>query len=151
MGRVCLLLCCTVWIVATASSSLRADREPGQAQTPTAAPAPATASSAQAAANPAASSDQALIQKYCITCHNARAKTGGLSLEGANLADAAAHAELWEKVAMKLRGGMMPPQGMPRPDAATLDAFATTIEKTIDERALRSPDPGHKPVHRLNR
>ena len=52
---------------------------------------------------------------------------------------------------MKLRGGMMPPQGMPRPDAATLDAFATTIEKTIDDRALRSPDPGHKPVHRLNR
>ena len=45
----------------------------------------------------------------------------------------------------------MPPQGMPRPDAATLDAFATTIEKTIDDRALRSPDPGHKPVHRLNR
>jgi len=52
---------------------------------------------------------------------------------------------------MKLRGGMMPPQGMPRPDPATLEAFAATIEKTIDDRALRSPDPGHKPVHRLNR
>jgi Protein of unknown function (DUF1592)/Protein of unknown function (DUF1588)/Protein of unknown function (DUF1587)/Protein of unknown function (DUF1585)/Protein of unknown function (DUF1595) len=52
---------------------------------------------------------------------------------------------------MKVRGGMMPPQGMPRPDAATLEAFAATVEKTIDDRALRSPDPGHKPVHRLNR
>ncbi len=117
-------------------------------QAATAAPAQV---SAPAAATPALAADQALVQKYCITCHNARAKTGGLSLEGANPAEAASHAELWEKVAMKLRGGMMPPQGMPRPDAATLEAFATTIEKTIDDRALRSPDPGHKPVHRLNR
>jgi len=147
MGRVCLLVCSIVWILAAASSGLRAT--PGSAsQTPTAAPVqvaqPANGSQAP-------STDQALVQKYCITCHNTRAKTGGLSLEGASPADAGTHAELWEKVAMKLRGGMMPPQGMPRPDAQTLDGFATTIEKTIDDRALRSPDPGHKPVHRLNR
>ena len=147
MGRVCLLVCSTVWILAAASSGLRAN--PGSAsQASPAAPAQASPS---ATTSPAPATDQALIQKYCVTCHNARAKTGGLSLDGANPADAAAHAELWEKVAMKLRGGMMPPQGMPRPDAATLDAFATTIERTIDDRALRSPDPGHKPVHRLNR
>jgi hypothetical protein len=147
MGRVCLLVCSTVWILAAASSGLRANPgTPGQVSAP--APAPPTQS---APASPATSTDQALVQKYCLTCHNARAKTGGLSLDGANPADAAAHAELWEKVAMKLRGGMMPPQGMPRPDGATLDAFAATIEKTIDDRALRSPDPGHKPVHRLNR
>jgi hypothetical protein len=146
MARVCLLVCCTVWVLAAASSSLRADRGAEGSQTPSAAPAakPASAPSLQAA-------DQGLIQKYCITCHNARAKTAGLSLEGANPAEAAAHAELWEKVAMKVRGGMMPPQGMPRPDAATLEAFATAIEKTVDDSALRSPDPGHKPVHRLNR
>ena len=148
MGRVCLLACCTVWVLAAASSSLRADHGSAESQTPTAAPAQAT----QAAATvQTPASDQALIQKYCITCHSARAKTGGLSLEGANPAEAASHADLWEKVAMKLRGGMMPPQGMPRPDPATLEAFAATIEKTIDDRALRSPDPGHKPVHRLNR
>lgn len=147
MGRVCLLVCSTVWILAAASSGLRANPGPANQAAPA-----APAQIAQPAANsPAASTDQALVQKYCITCHNTRAKTGGLSLEGANPADAGTHAELWEKVAMKLRGGMMPPQGMPRPDAATLDAFATTIEKTIDDRALRSPDPGHKPVHRLNR
>ena len=148
MGRVCLLVCCVVWVVAAASSSLQADPASAQSQTPTAAPASVTQPTAPA--TPAVA-DQGLIQKYCITCHNARAKTAGLSLEGANPADAAAHAELWEKVAMKLRGGMMPPQGMPRPDVATLEAFAGTIEKTIDDRALRSPDPGHKPVHRLNR
>ena len=67
-------------------------------------------------------------------------------------AEAPAHAEIWEKVAVKLRGGMMPPQGMPRPDAATLDAFVTALEKTLDRPArCASPDPGHKPVHRLNR
>ena len=141
-------MCCTVWVLAAASGSLRADREPSQAQTATPTPAPVTQA---ATTTQAPASDQALVQKYCITCHNARAKTGGLSLEDASPADAATHAELWEKVAMKLRGGMMPPQGMPRPDPATLEAFATTIEKRIDERALRSPDPGHKPVHRLNR
>jgi cytochrome c551/c552 len=136
--RKALLVCVAFWILAAASSSLRADR----AQTP-----PPSASAP--AATPSA--EQALVQKYCVTCHNSRAKTGGLSLEGMNPADAASHAEVWEKAAMKLRGGMMPPQGMPRPDEAVLRSFAASLEKTIDERALRSPDPGHKPVHRLNR
>src|SRR5262245_52646988 len=151
MGRVCLLVCCVVWGLAAASSGLHADPAAPQSQTPTVASAPVTQPAPTAPTAAPAAADQALIQKYCITCHNARAKTGGLSLDGADPAEAATHAELWEKVATKLRGGMMPPQGMPRPDAATLEAFAGTIEKTIDDRALRSPDPGHKPVHRLNR
>jgi cytochrome c551/c552 len=149
MGRVCLLACCTAWVLAAASSGLRADRTSTESRAPAAAPAALT--QAAATGSTAAASDQALVQKYCVTCHSNRAKTAGLSLESENPADAAAHAELWEKVAMKLRGGMMPPQGMPRPDAGTLEAFASRIEKTIDDRALRSPDPGHKPVHRLNR
>ena len=149
MGRVCLLVCSIVWVLTAASSGLQAD--PGSAASQAAASASAQVTQPTPASSAATSPDHALIQKYCITCHNARAKTGGLSLEEANPAEAASHAELWEKVAMKLRGGMMPPQGMPRPDAATLEAFASTIEKTIDDRALRSPDPGHKPIHRLNR
>jgi hypothetical protein len=100
---------------------------------------------------PAAATDQALVQKYCLTCHNARVRTGGLTLEGMDPSDAAAHTELWEKVALKLRGGMMPPQGTPRPDEAALEGFATRLERTLDARALKDPDPGHKPVHRLNR
>jgi cytochrome c551/c552 len=95
--------------------------------------------------------DAALVQKYCLTCHSARVKTGGLSLEGMNPADAAAHAEVWEKVVMKLRGGMMPPQGMPRPDEATLEAFAVSLEQTLDRAAQGTTKPGYKPVHRLNR
>jgi hypothetical protein len=104
-----------------------------------------------ASPNEPALPDQALVQKYCLTCHSARTKTGGLSLEGMNPADAAAHAEVWEKVVMKLRGGMMPPQGMPRPDEATLEAFAVSLEQTLDRAAQSAMRPGYKPVHRLNR
>jgi hypothetical protein len=78
-------------------------------------------------------------------------KTGGLSLEALNPAEAAAHADVWEKVVMKLRGGMMPPQGMPRPDEATLEAFAVSLEQTLDRAAQGTTRPGYKPVHRLNR
>jgi Protein of unknown function (DUF1592)/Protein of unknown function (DUF1588)/Protein of unknown function (DUF1587)/Protein of unknown function (DUF1595)/Protein of unknown function (DUF1585) len=95
--------------------------------------------------------DPALVQKYCLTCHSARVKTGGLSLEGMNPAEAAAHADVWEKVVMKLRGGMMPPQGMPRPDEPTLEAFAVALEETLDRGAQGQVRPGYKPVHRLNR
>jgi hypothetical protein len=76
---------------------------------------------------------------------------GGLSLEGLDPTATASHSDVWEKVAMKLRAGMMPPVGMPRPDEATLQGFAATLEQRIDAQALRSPDPGHKPIHRLNR
>jgi hypothetical protein len=86
-----------------------------------------------------------------VSCHNDRAKTGGVSFDGLDPAQATAHAEIWERALLKLRGGMMPPQGMPRPDAATLDAFITSLESTIDAGTLKNPDPGHKPVHRLNR
>jgi mono/diheme cytochrome c family protein len=100
---------------------------------------------------PAAVTDQALVQKYCITCHNDRAKTGGLSLQGLDPALPSAHADLWEKVAQKLRGGMMPPQNMPRPDEATIEGLATRLELALNAHAAKTADPGHKPVHRLNR
>ena len=117
---------------------------------PTASQAPApTARPTLAVAAP--EPDAALVQKYCVTCHNARAKTGGLSLDGMTPADAGAHAEIWEKVARKIRGGMMPPQGMPRPDETTLDGFATALEGKLDAQARQHPDPGFKAVHRLNR
>jgi hypothetical protein len=99
----------------------------------------------------AALPDQALVQKYCTTCHNDRAKTGGVSFEGVSVAEAGAHSEIWEKALVKLRGGMMPPQGMPRPDAAAMDTFIVALENTLDAQARKSPDPGFKPVHRLNR
>jgi mono/diheme cytochrome c family protein len=148
MRRACVLLAAAA-LIATASSNLRADRSAAQA------PAPA---SARASVSPAAPSQQVsalnqrqLVQQYCVTCHSERAKTGGLVLENLDPQDTAATAEIWEKVVRKVRGGMMPPQGMPRPDAATLETFATSLESSLDQQALRQPNPGHKPVHRLNR
>jgi hypothetical protein len=92
-----------------------------------------------------------MVKQYCLTCHSEKLKTGGLSLEGLNPADAGAHPDVWEKVVLKLRGGMMPPQGMPRPDQPTLERFTASLEQTLNRAALASADPGHKPVHRLNR
>jgi hypothetical protein len=130
---------CACGVVALASLSLRAGQPAARPQVP------------QPAARVTPQSDQALVTQYCVTCHNARALTGGLSLEGLDPAAAASHSDVWEKVIMKLRGGMMPPVGMPRPDKATLQTFVTSLETRIDRQALTSPDPGHKPIHRLNR
>jgi cytochrome c5 len=132
-----------------ASISVVAEREQAQ-------PRPAAAASAAQAPRPSAAStsalpDQALVQKYCSSCHNDRAKTGGISFDGVTVADAGKHSEIWEKALVKLRGGMMPPQGMPRPDDATMNAFIVSLENTLDTQARRNPDPGFKPVHRLNR
>src|SRR6266849_8686593 len=84
----------------------------------------------------AATPQRALLDKYCATCHNEKLKTGGLSLQAADVADPPADAQTWEKVVRKLRVGAMPPQGMPRPDKPLLDGFATYLETSIDQAAL---------------
>jgi mono/diheme cytochrome c family protein len=109
---------------------------------------PAAPVAARAAAEPDV---RALLTKYCVTCHNQRAKTGGLSLEGLDPADAAAHADVLEKIVRKVRVGMMPPAGMPRPEAAASKAFVTSLETTLDRAASAQPNVGRPMVHRLNR
>ena len=112
-----------------------------------------TPGSAQApvAASLASSPHAAVVTMYCVTCHNDRARTGELSLEHTDLANVAGSAAMWEKAIRKVRAGMMPPVGAPRPDAATLDAFATYLETSIDRAAAASPRPGRTALHRLNR
>ena len=92
------------------------------------------------------------IQKYCVTCHNDRLKTAGLSLAGLDVEHPSANAETWEKVIRKLRTSAMPPPTAPRPDAATYNALASHLETSIDRDALASPRPGKLAlVHRLSR
>ena len=93
----------------------------------------------------------AVIEKYCVTCHNDKARTGGLSLQGADLSAAPARAEIWEKVIRKIRTGSMPPLGMPKPDAAALDGLASYLETSLDRAAAKNPNPGRATMHRLNR
>jgi hypothetical protein len=92
-----------------------------------------------------------LLDRYCVSCHNDRLKTGGLSLEKLNLADAQGNAPVLEAVVRKLRSGLMPPEGLPRPDQATLDSFVTTLEAALDRTAAARVNPGRVVSHRLNR
>ena len=110
-----------------------------------------TAVLAARAQQPAASGQRALLDKYCVTCHNQRAKTAGLMLDGLDLGRIGEGAEAWEKVVRKLRGGMMPPLGLPRPDKATLDSFTSWLETSLDRAAAAQPNPGRAALHRLNR
>ncbi|HVQ14483.1 MAG TPA: DUF1587 domain-containing protein, partial [Vicinamibacterales bacterium] len=95
---------------------------------------------------------RALVDQYCITCHNQRLRTAGLALDTLDAAHPGADAEVWERVIGKLRAQSMPPPGRPRPDAATYRAAATTIEREIDRAWAEHPRPGRiGAVHRLNR
>ena len=94
---------------------------------------------------------RALLDRYCVTCHNVRLQTAGLTLDTVDVTDTAAHAEVLEKVVRKLRAGQMPPVGRPRPTPEAIDAFATALETALDRAAAAAPNPGRLPVHRLNR
>jgi len=104
----------------------------------------------RAAAPPA--NPEAVLTRYCVTCHNERLKTAGFVIDPAQLALAGDHADSWEKVVKKLRTSAMPPAGAPRPDEATYDALASAIESTIDRAAAARPKVGTLPLaHRLSR
>ncbi|HEY3826753.1 MAG TPA: DUF1592 domain-containing protein [Bryobacteraceae bacterium] len=94
---------------------------------------------------------QAVLNQYCLTCHNQKLKTGGLELDKLDLNHAGANAETWEKVVRKVRAGMMPPAGARRPDRKTLDGFAASVEGQLDRAAAANPNPGRAPLHRMNR
>lgn len=102
---------------------------------------------AQAQADPLA-----VLNRYCVACHNSSAKAGGLTLEGLDLARVHETLGTWEKVRGKMRSRAMPPAGMPHPDEATYEAVAAVIEQALDREAAMNPNPGRTPaMHRLNR
>jgi hypothetical protein len=115
--------------------------------------APATAAPAAATPSPSATSPHsALIGKYCVTCHNARMKAGGLMLDAMDVANVQENAESWEKVVRKLRAGLMPPAGMPRPGPPAAGELVEYLEQSLDQLAAASPNPGRtEALHRLNR
>jgi hypothetical protein len=102
-------------------------------------------------AAPSAEQQFAMVDRYCTECHNGAELAGGLSLEGLEPSRIHAQAEIWEKVVRKLRGGLMPPPGGPRPQAAEIDGFVRFMEASIDTAAASQPTPGYVPLHRLNR
>ena len=117
------------------------------------------ASSRVAAASPqpvssarsSASEVRALLDRYCVTCHNQRLKTAGLELDRLDPGLVGEHADTWEKVVRRLRTGSMPPAGSRRPDQAGYATLTDALESALDAAATRAPNPGRPSVHRLNR
>ena len=119
-----------------------------------AAPQARSAVSPQAPAASAAAAEpapRAVLQQYCIGCHNQRAKVGGLALDSLDMAHVGANADVWEQVVRKLRTGAMPPAGRPRPDKAVSTDVVMWLETELDRAALEHPNPGRPTLHRLNR
>ena len=107
--------------------------------------------STASAATDDAAQYRAVLDQYCVSCHNDRVKTGGLSLQTVDLAQAPANADVLEKVIRKVHGGMMPPAGLPLPDKAVADGLVTWLRSTLDQAAEAHPYPGRPLLQRLNR
>ena len=91
------------------------------------------------------------LNRYCVTCHNDKLRTGGISLETLDTTKVVDATPSWEKVIGRLRAGTMPPARLPSPGQPTLAAVAGWLETTIDTRAAANPAPGRPASHRLNR
>ena len=117
------------------------------------APAVATAPPSVVAESAEAAEYGALLDRYCITCHNGRLRTAGLNLDDVEVdaAHVAADPELWEKVVQKLRSRTMPPARRPRPDDDAYRAFASWLETSLDRAADEGLNPGRPQLHRMNR
>src|SRR5438270_276305 len=89
----------------------------------------------QPAPAPQVSAQQALVNQYCVTCHNERLKTGGVMFDKMDINYVGADAETWEKAVVQLRARAMPPVGRPRPDKDTYDGFRIWLENALDSAA----------------
>lgn len=97
----------------------------------------------------AAHSQETLVDRYCIGCHNQEDWAGSLTLDDLDLGQAAHDAEIWEKVLRKLQAGMMPPVGEPRPSPQEVSGFVGTLITELDTGA--APHIATPALHRLNR
>jgi len=133
-----------VWVVGLAVAVVSAQSGP-----PGGTPRPAAATPVASASTADPAGQRAIVNQYCVPCHNARLKTAGLLLDQVDLDRLGDHQEIGEKVVRKLRAGLMPPTGNRRPDAATMESLIRGIEATLDRAAApHFPPPG---LHRLNR
>src|SRR5215471_2440516 len=119
-------------------------------QRPAAPPATAVKTATPPSAAPVnGAAAQKLLDQYCVNCHNEDDKVANLTVEGLDTSHVSKDAQTWEKIIRKVRAGMMPPAGNPRPDRASIIAFTTWAENEIDKNAAPfTPSPG---LHRLNR
>jgi mono/diheme cytochrome c family protein len=112
---------------------------------------PLAAQTAKAGTAPKATEYRALLDQYCVTCHNDKTKIDNFSLQREDINAVGDHPEVWERVIRKLRAGMMPPPGLPRPPLAKYEGLRDWLETQIDTKAAAHPNPGSVVLHRLNR
>src|SRR5262249_21720000 len=91
----------------------------------------------------AGSEYRVFLDRYCVTCHNDRLYTAGLTLSSADPTNVAGSAALWEKIVGKLQTGAMPPAGAPRPDRASYDSVTKFVQAELDRAAQAKPQAGH--------
>ncbi len=102
--------------------------------------------------DPQATAARQLLHKYCSDCHNDIDLAGEMSLEGKDFAHVGPDAKTWEHVVRKLKAGMMPPPGRPRPPRKTVDRFTAELESRLDSAAEAHPAPRERTaLRRLNR
>jgi mono/diheme cytochrome c family protein len=97
---------------------------------------------------------RAMLNTYCVGCHNTRLKTGGVVLDNVDLQAAGDDAQIWEKALRKLRGRLMPPPGAPQPPQKDIDSFVAWMENNLDNtlnNPAKGPKAGYVPIERLNR
>ena len=128
---------------------------PAPASAPTPAPKGATvariAKPAPAVSHQVEADQNALVKRYCVGCHSDRGKAGNLTLASFDVAKAGQNADVAERMIRKMQASMMPPPGMPRPEAAAYQAFINSLENIVDAHAKANPNPGGRTFQRLNR
>jgi hypothetical protein len=133
----------TLLVAATAFLGLPVVNQPAAAQSPLGQGAVTTPGSAAA--------QRAVVDRYCVVCHNDKTRTANFSLQSLDLQTAGDHPELWERVVRKLRAGVMPPPGIGRPLLAEYEGLRDWLEAEIDRKAAAQLNPGSVVLHRLNR
>ena len=105
----------------------------------------------RAAAGNSSAPIRTMLDTYCISCHSATAKAGGVAFAGMSLEDVGGNAEIWEKAARKLRGRLMPPPGSRQPSQTEVEAFISSLEDLLDKdaRAPGRPVAGHVAIQRI--
>jgi hypothetical protein len=108
----------------------------------------AGAFAAPASSSPLAAPVKSVVNQYCISCHDAEVKKGGLDLERISRDDVIAHAKEWEQVIRKLRARQMPPVGKDRPTGEAYDKVVMELASALDRTAAKHPNPGRTETFR---
>jgi hypothetical protein len=143
-----------VWAVVllAACADLRAFGAERSADPPSAPPARVSPQPSSSSVPATPSPERALLDRYCVGCHNQRTKSGDLALDAIDVEHVGVQPRTWEKVVRKVRAGMMPPAGRPRPDETRQDQFVSWLSGELNRAFDRQPDPGRtETFHRLNR